>query len=125
MARHGLVKLHAHAIALLCLQVYAWGWGRYGNLGDGDRSDRQGHTDVCCMSKCALAVPVHAQACCSWPGLWHSQQCAIPPGSSRTQLSEGVAFSIPALWGCSSSQHNCCLRPCLTLGSLGALSAGS
>eukprot|EP00891_Asterochloris_glomerata_P007758 jgi/Astpho2/7758/Aster-07597 len=32
-------------------EVYAWGWGRYGNLGDGDRSDRQGHTDFCCMSK--------------------------------------------------------------------------
>ena len=35
----------AYAIAETCLQVYAWGWGRYGNLGDGERSDRQGHTD--------------------------------------------------------------------------------
>ena len=21
-------------------EVYAWGWGRYGNVGDGDRADR-------------------------------------------------------------------------------------
>ena len=46
------------AFAEPCLQVYAWGWGRYGNLGDGDRSDRQGHTDFCCMSKCAFVVLV-------------------------------------------------------------------
>ena len=26
--------------ALPCLQLYAWGWGRYGNLGDGEKADR-------------------------------------------------------------------------------------
>ena len=25
---------------LPCLQLYAWGWGRYGNLGDGEKADR-------------------------------------------------------------------------------------
>jgi len=28
------------------VQVFAWGWGRYGNLGDGEREDR--HTPVMC-----------------------------------------------------------------------------
>ena len=23
-----------------CLQLFAWGWGRYGNLGDGEKTDR-------------------------------------------------------------------------------------
>lgn len=25
---------------IICLQLYAWGWGRYGNLGDGEKADR-------------------------------------------------------------------------------------
>ena len=111
----------AHKRLCDCLQVYAWGWGRYGNLGDGERSDRQGHTAVCCMSKCASAVPVHAQACCSWPGHGHRQQCAFLPSDSSTQLSEGVA---PSMTAPAPPERNLCLGPCLTC-SLSALSAGS
>lgn len=32
---HALLKFY-----LLQMQLYAWGWGRYGNLGDGEKTDR-------------------------------------------------------------------------------------
>uniref|UniRef100_A0A7S0RRV6 RCC1-like domain-containing protein n=1 Tax=Chlamydomonas leiostraca TaxID=1034604 RepID=A0A7S0RRV6_9CHLO len=42
-------------------QVYAWGWGRYGNLGDGHRDDRLLPTRVC-----GLEGAVAARVNCGW-----------------------------------------------------------
>eukprot|EP00775_Hariotina_reticulata_P006154 gene6154-6391_t len=42
-------------------QVYAWGWGRYGNLGDGDRVDRHSPARVA-----ALDDVVISHVACGW-----------------------------------------------------------
>lgn len=34
-------------------QVYAWGWGRYGNVGDGQKVDR------CCCTPAGCTVCAH------------------------------------------------------------------
>lgn len=39
-------------------EVYAWGWGRYGNVGDGDRADRWA------VSGCRVPVSVHVATVC-------------------------------------------------------------
>ena len=52
-ARHVMHAMQWDAFALIALwraaQVYAWGWGRYGNVGDGAREDRCGF-DSCGFS---------------------------------------------------------------------------
>jgi alpha-tubulin suppressor-like RCC1 family protein len=49
--------------ALPCCQVYAWGWGRYGNLGDGDRQDRHAPAAVNSASIDSSGSTVTSVAC--------------------------------------------------------------
>lgn len=42
-------------------EVYAWGWGRYGNLGDGERHDR--HTPTAVLGLDGVHV---AKVACGW-----------------------------------------------------------
>jgi alpha-tubulin suppressor-like RCC1 family protein len=37
-------------------RVFAWGWGRYGNLGDNDRQDRHNPTQVRMVGVCVQCV---------------------------------------------------------------------
>ena len=51
-----------HSVIATCTgQVFAWGWGRYGNLGDDDRQDRHAPTPVH-----GLAAVKVASVACGW-----------------------------------------------------------
>lgn len=51
----------AITVLLLGLQLFAWGWGRYGNLGDGEKTDRHLPTHV----KLLKDVQIR-QVSCGW-----------------------------------------------------------
>lgn len=44
-------------------EVWAWGWGRYGNLGDGERSDRDLPTKVTALETTGITIKMVA---CGW-----------------------------------------------------------
>jgi hypothetical protein len=65
-----------HSVALLASgEVYAWGWGAYGNLGDGEMVDRWVPVKVRCMHAWPALPPATGEGLHSVFALREPEQC--------------------------------------------------
>ena len=75
-------------------KLYGWGWGRYGNLGLGDRSDRLVPAEVAAVAVCSITPSLLEPVICCISLYAHPSLCAS-------------TWFISSLINCECSQYDC------------------